>query len=78
METLDWLIIFIIICVILFFGAIFISFHQMKKACESVGGELSGSLDCRKGNVFYEIYPTKPELTNLFNYTVNKYPKTER
>jgi len=45
-------------------------------ACRKVGGTLSGNLNCRKGNEFYEIYPS--HVLSVFDFTVNKYPKREQ
>jgi len=75
MDGLKWIIILAIIGLSILFVSLFVGTIAMEKACEDVGGELSGSLDCRKGNEFYEIYPTN--ILSPFNYTVNKYPKTE-
>lgn len=75
----DWALKSMIILIVFFvaFSIIIavLSINAMGEACEEEGGKLSGSLDCRKGNEFYEIYPT--DAWAFFDYTVNKYPKTE-
>ena len=76
MDEFDWMIVLIIIGVVLFFGFFYVRVNAMERACEDEGGKLSGSLDCRKGNEFYGIYPTNK--WSLFDYTINKHPKTER
>ena len=54
------------------------NFHFVKTLLNPniIFNKLSGSLDCRKGNEFYEVYPTNK--FSLFDYTVNKHPKTDK
>ncbi len=47
-------------------------YYVKKEACNEFGGDLTGSLECAKDGVIYEMYST-----NAFEmeYKVNKYPK---
>lgn len=75
MNDLDKIMMVAGLCFLLLFVICFMSYQGIKDACEEKRMKITGSLDCRDGDEFYEVYP---EGAFNFKYIVNKHPKTER
>ena len=79
MDEYDKMFFIMIIVIILTFSFVMfflvLGYNLTKEACEEKGMEITGQLDCRDGDVYYEVY--SKDLWG-FDKGVNKYPKTEQ
>ncbi len=69
-----WIIVTVILFLLMVGILAGVSISEINKACERRGMTMTGNMDCRKGNEFYEVYSKEPFS---FEMIANKYPKTE-